>query len=136
MEKIDIACQRVVTLVEGGVACGVIDLDTGALLGIYNSRDGSEAQNDLVAEATRDLFRGPHVARIEAMVRQDRAAAADGGEHFFEEIQLTSRHSLHFAKTLKGGRVVIMLVTHRSTSLGMGWAQLKAAIPVLERLIP
>jgi hypothetical protein len=28
-----------------------------------------------------------------------------------------------------------MLVTTRSTSLGMGWAQLKAAIPIFERLI-
>jgi hypothetical protein len=57
-------------------------------------------------------------------------------EHCFEEIQLTSKHSLHFAKTLRSGRAVIMLVTKRSTSVGMGWAQLKAAIPVLERLLP
>jgi CheY-like chemotaxis protein len=135
MEKIDIACERVVRAVDGGVACGVIDLDGGALLGIFNSRDYSEEQNELVAEAAVELFRGPNVMRIEAMVRAQRGDN-ENSEHYFEEIQLTSKHNLHFAKTLKGGRAVIMLVTRRSTSLGMGWAQLKAAIPVLERLIP
>jgi CheY-like chemotaxis protein len=135
MEKINIACQRVVSAVPGAVACGVIDLDSGALLGIHNNSDYSEEQNDNLAEATKDLFRGPSVTRIEAMVR-DHRGDEDTGEHYFEEIQLTSKHNLHFAKTLKGGRAVIMLVTKRSTSLGMGWAQLKAAIPVLERLMP
>ena len=85
--------------------------------------------------ATKDLFRGPSVTRIEAMVREQRGDD-ETGERYFEEIQLTPKPNLHFAKTLKGGRAVIMLVTKRSTSLGMGWAQLKAAIPVLERLMP
>jgi hypothetical protein len=73
--------------------------------------------------------------KMEAMVREQRGDG-ENGEHYFEEIQLASKHNLHFAKTLKGGRAVIMLVTKRNTSLGMGWSQLKAAIPVLERLIP
>jgi len=135
MEKIDIACERVVTAVDGGVACGVIDLETGNLLGIHNIRDYDDEQNDVVAAATVDLFRGPNVSRIEAMVRGERGDL-ENGEHYFEEVQLTSKHNLHFAKTLKGGRAVIMLVTTRSTSLGMGWAQLRAAIPILERLMP
>jgi CheY-like chemotaxis protein len=132
LEKIDIACHRIVTLVGGGVACGVVDLESGKLLGIHNIRDASGTQSELVADATIDLFRGPNVARIEAMLLGD----DDSSDHVLDEVQLTSKHHLHFAKTLKGGRAVILLVTKRSTSLGMGWAQLKAAIPVLERLIP
>ncbi len=135
LEKIDVACQRVVTLVSGGVACGVIGLESGGVLGLHNIRDASGAQSEIVAEATIDLFRGPNVSRIEAMLREP-PGDEDSGEHVLEEVQLTSRHHLHFAKTLKGGRAVILLVTKRSTSLGMGWAQLKAAIPVLEQLIP
>jgi CheY-like chemotaxis protein len=135
LEKINIACQRVVKAVDGAIACGVIDLETGTVLGIHNDSDTSEEQNDEVAEATKDLFRGPSVRRIEAMVRYHRADN-EAGEHNLEEIQLTSKHNLHFAKTLRNGRAVIMLITKRSTSVGMGWAQLKAAIPVLERLMP
>jgi division protein CdvB (Snf7/Vps24/ESCRT-III family) len=37
LEKVDVACQRVVSLVQGGVACGVIDLERGSLLGLHNS---------------------------------------------------------------------------------------------------
>lgn len=135
LEKIDTACQRVVTLVEGGVACGVIELQSRRLLGIHNVRDTSDTHDGLVAEATVDLFRGPSVSRLEAMLREPRGDEG-AAEHVLEEVQLTSRHHHHFAKTLEGGRAVILLVTKRSTSLGMGWAQLRAAIPVLERLIP
>ncbi|HTV22127.1 MAG TPA: hypothetical protein VMG12_25730, partial [Polyangiaceae bacterium] len=53
----------------------------------------------------------------------------------FEEVQLASRHTYHFAKTLGSGRAVILLVTSRNTSLGMGWAHVRAAIPIFERLL-
>ena len=49
---------------------------------------------------------------------------------------MTSEHNFHFAKTIKGGKAVIMLVTKKTTNIGMGWAQLKASIPVVEPLVP
>jgi Domain of unknown function (DUF4388) len=134
LEKIDIACDRVVRLVPGGVACALVELQSGILLGLASSGDLDDTQKQLLAGATVDLFRGPNVARMEGVVQQ--RGDAEPAEHSFEELQLTSKENLYFAKTLKGGRGVILLVTKRSTSLGMGWAQLKAAIPVLERLMP
>jgi hypothetical protein len=135
LEKIDLACERVVRSLEGCVACGVIDLDTCNVLGIFHNGDYSEQQSELVAEATVDLFRRPKMQRIEAMIREQRADH-EHAEHYFEEIQLASKHNLHFVQALAGGRAVILLVTERSTSLRLSWDQLKAAIPVLERLIP
>ena len=89
----------------------------------------------MVAAATADLFLGPNTSRFETMVHEQ---LLDAGldEQSFEEVQLTSRHGLHFAKTFKGGRAVVLLVTSRSTSLGMGWAMLRSAIPIFERLLP
>lgn len=132
VEKIDIACERIVHVVEGAVACALIDLRTGTLLGIHNADGPFPDQNEVVAAATVDLFRGPNTSRIEGMLRP---AGTAEGDPSFEEVQLTSKHSLHFAKTLRDGRAVILLVTHRTTSLGMGWAQLRAAIPIFERLM-
>ncbi|MEY2932348.1 MAG: hypothetical protein RL033_3097, partial [Pseudomonadota bacterium] len=37
---------------------------------------------------------------------------------------------------LKGGRAVLMLITRRTTNLGLGWAQLRASIPDVEALVP
>jgi len=135
MGRIDDACRDVVDSVDGAVACGVVDLDTGMLLGIHNAAGYTQTLNEIVAAATMDLFRGPNVGRVEQLVRAHRGLP-DDGEHYFEEVQITSQHNLHFAKTLKGGKVVIMLVTKKTTNLGLGWAQLKTVIPAVEPLVP
>ena len=135
MGKIDDACKDVVDNVDGAVACGVVDLDTGMLLGIYNSAGYTQTLNEIVAAASMDLFRGPNVSRIEQSVRKHRGMSEDGG-HYFDEIHVTSRHNFHFMKTVKNGRAVIVLVTKKTTNIGMGWAQLKGVIPKVEPLVP
>lgn len=135
MGKIDDACKSVVDNVDGAVACGVVDLDTGMLLGIHNTSSYTTTLNEVVAAATMDMFRGPNIGRIEKMVRQHRGLP-ESGEHYFEDIQVTSKNNFHFAKTIRGGKAVIMLVTKKTTNIGMGWAQLKSVIPTVEPLVP
>jgi CheY-like chemotaxis protein len=134
LEKVDIACERIVNAVDGALACALIELGTGTVLGIHNSLGFSVEQGEAVAAATVDLFRGVSSSRIQSIVRSQ-ASGARNDDHAFEEVQLTSKHTHHFAKTFGSGRAVILLVTSRSTSLGMGWAQVRAAIPILERLL-
>lgn len=135
MGRIDEACKKVVEEVDGAVACGVVDLDTGMLLGIHNASQYTQTLNEVVAAATMDMFRGPNIGRIEQMVRSHRGVPEDGS-HYFQEVHVTSTHNFHFAKTLKDGKAVIMLVTKKTTNIGMGWAQLKASIPSVEPLVP
>jgi hypothetical protein len=135
MGKIDDACKDVVAKVEGAVACGVVDLDTGMLLGIHNAAQYTQTLNEIVAAATMDLFRGPNVGRVEQMVRAQRGVP-ENGAHYFQEIHISSEHNYHFAKTIKQGKAVIMLVTKKSTNIGMGWAMLKSVIPAVEPLVP
>lgn len=135
MGKIDDACRDVVGKVDGAVAAGVVDLDTGMLLGVHNAAQYTQTLNEIVAAACMDLFRGPNISRIEQMVRQHRGVP-ENGEHYFQEIHVTSTNNYHFAKTVKNGRAVIMLVTRKTTNIGMGWAQLKAVIPTIEPLVP
>ena len=94
-----------------------------------------ETLNEVVAAATMDLFRGANVGRIEQMVRSHRGEN-ESGEHYFQEIHVTSAHNYHFMKTIKGGKAVIVLVTKKTTNIGMGWAQLKSVIPDVEPLVP
>ena len=74
-------------------------------------------------------------ARIEQAVRAHRGVPEDSA-HYFDEIHVTSAHNYHFAKCLKQGRYVVVLVTKKTTNIGMGWAQLKAVIPNIEPLLP
>ena len=135
MGKIDDSCKDVVNKVDGATACGVVDLSTGMLLGIHNSASYTQTLNEIVAAATMDLFRGSGVAKVEKMVRQHRGVPEDGA-HYFEEVHISSKHNFHFAKTIAGGKAVIMLVTKKTTNIGMGWAQLKSVIPDIEPLVP
>lgn len=135
MGKIDEACKDVVDKVDGAVSCGVVDLDTGMLLGIHNASQYTQTLNEVVAAATMDMFRGSNVGRIEQMVRAHRGAP-ENGDHYFQEIHITSAHNFHFMKTLKGGKAVIVLVTKKTTNIGMGWAMLKSVIPNVEPLVP
>lgn len=135
MGKIDDSCKNVVDEVDGGVACGVIDLDTGMILGIHNSASYTQTLNEVVAAAAVDMFRGSNVSRIEKMVRKHRGED-ENGSHYFEEIHVSSAHNYHFMKTLRGGKAVIVLVTKKSTNIGMGWAMLKSVLPEVEPHIP
>lgn len=135
MSKIDDSVKQVVEQTDGAVACGVVDLGTGMLLGIYNSAGYTQTLNEIVAAATMDLFRGNHLDKIQQAVRAHRGIPEDGA-HYFQEIHITSEHNFHLAKTIAGGKAVIMLVTKKTTNIGMAWAQLKAVIPNIEPLVP
>ncbi len=135
MGKMDDSCKKVVDQVDGGVACGVVDLDTGMVLGVHNNAGYSQTLNEIVGAAAMDMFRGPNVSRVEQLVRAHRGVP-ESGEHYFEEIHVSSRHNFHFMKTIKGGKAVIVLVTRKTTSIGMGWASMKAAVPEIEPQVP
>jgi DNA-binding response OmpR family regulator len=135
MGAIDDQCKKVVDGADGAVACGVIDLDTGMILGIYNRAQYTQTLNEIVAAAAMDLFRGNAVSRIEKMVREARGVPEDGS-HYLDEVHMTSAQNYHFCKTIKKGRAAIVLVTNRSTNIGMGWAQLKSVIADVEPHVP
>jgi hypothetical protein len=135
MGGLDEACKAVVTQVSGAVACAVVDLDSGFVLGQHSASALSPELLEVMARATLNMLRGPDVVTIEREIRKLRAVE-ETGEHYFQELQLTSKQNLHFAVVLKDGRAVMMLVTRRTTNLGLGWAQLRAAIPGVEALLP
>lgn len=135
MTEIDEACQRVVQETDGGIACGVVDLDTGMLLGVFNNAGYSQSLNEIVAAACVDMFRGSNVNRVNQAVRAHRGVP-ENGEHYFEEILVTSKRNTHFMKTIRSGKAVIVLVTRKSASVGMGWAMLKSLVPSIEPLVP
>ncbi len=130
MSGLDAACREVVDRVDGAVACGVVDLNTGRLLGIHSPYP-TAALKEALAAATVDLFRGASGGKIERKFRKERATDI-GMERATQEVHVMSRDYYHFAKLLKGGKAAVMLVTSRTTNVGMGSAQMKAVIPMME----
>lgn len=134
LAMVDQACERVVSAVDGALACALVERASGALIGAHDALGASLEQRAALAAATLELLAGAAALRLESILKELPGGAA-GDDHRFEEVQLTSRQTHHFAKTLGGGRAVLLLVTSKSTSLGMGWAHLRAAVPSFERLL-
>ena len=131
MAEIDDACRDVVTTVDGAVACGVIDLATGMLLGSHVSSPFPADLADKVAAVGADLFHGKNAGRIEKSLRS-RRSPDDASGHVLDEIHATSHDGFHLAKSIKNGKAAIILLTTRSANQGIGWAQMKAAIAKIE----
>ena len=133
MGKLDDSCRDAVNTVDGAIACGVLDLRTGAVLGFHNGSTYPQALYESVAMKTVEIFRDSGLARLEELVRKHRGVPDDGARDF-AEVHIASPHAYHFAKTIANGKAVILLVTKKTTNIGMGWARLKSVLADIEPL--
>lgn len=133
--RLDDACKLAVAAIEGGLALGIVDLDTGMLLGVHSSPTFSLALNEVIATASVEMFRGASAARVDRAVRTHRGLPEDGA-HYYEEIHIMSVHNYQFMKTIKRGKALAVLVTSKTTNIGMGWAQLRSLLHDIEPLVP
>jgi len=120
-------CQGVLEDVPEAVGCGIIDLNTGMLLGVHHTIPYfTQAYLDAVAAAAVDMFRGKNVKRIEDLLSKQRGKPVRDS---FEEIFVSTTHTYHFMKVIKEKSAVVVLITKRTVNQGMGWASLRNAIP-------
>jgi hypothetical protein len=124
--NLNAVCQEVMENTAESIACGVVDLNTGMMLGAHHTLPYfTQAYLDAVAAAAVDMFRGKNVKRIEDLLTKTRGKSAKDS---FEEVQVTTPNSYHFMKVIKEKNAVVVLVTRRTASLGMGWAALRNSI--------
>ena len=131
----DALCRAIVAEVDGAIAAAVIDLDTGALLGVHNQIEFSLRFLDDLAMVTTTMFRGDAVVHIERTIHEGR-----GGEgvapRFVKEIVLTTTHTHHLVRTVKNDSRAIMVVTPRHASLDAVKQRLTKLVPGLEANLP
>jgi hypothetical protein len=101
------------------------------LLGVHVAAAYPAELDAMVTRAALDLFRGSNVDRIERMVRLHREPGADAGP-VFQEVHVTSDECFHFAKVINDGKAAIVLITLKWINQGLGWTQLKSALPKIE----
>ncbi len=106
-------CRRVVTSVEGALACALVDLRTGMTLAVHGQGADSGELSEALARSGTEMF-GPEAA-----------------SHGVDEVQLRLGRSRHFGKRLSNERALV-LVTIREANAGMSLAQLKESALLLE----
>jgi len=114
------------------VAAGLVDMQTGMLLGIKTVDSHPQEVIDLVAAATGDLFQGTNVVAIEQMFKKSRGVE-DDGHHYFQEILVNSDNLIHvFQRCKRNVDLVFVSVCRISANLGMVLTRARMELPKVE----
>ena len=119
----------------GSLACAVVDLSSGLLLGVHhNVPYFSQSYLDAVAAAAVDMFRGKAISTVENMIGNLRGSTL---EKTIQEVQMTTTNTLHFMVTVPDRPdALAILITNKKINLGMGWAGLRRALPNFTEMCP
>jgi CheY-like chemotaxis protein len=131
--ELDQACKGITAFVTGALACAIVDLDSGLLLGMSEVAR-AESIGALLARSTHGLFRGPAASALDDLVTGLTVPGGDAAQGV-DEVQVSTAATLHFCRKLAGGKQAIALITNRSTNLAMVWLQLRSTLPALEQLL-
>lgn len=133
--SLDTEVADAVKSVPEAVACGVVDMSTGMLLGVKTVDSHPQEVLDLVAAATGDLFQGSNVSSIEKLFKQARGMA-DDTSHYFKEIVVLSTNLIHvFKRADANADVVSIIVCRASANLGMVLTKFRQAAAKLEAAV-
>jgi len=127
--------KKLVNEVDGALACAVVDLNSGLMLGAHhNVPYFTQAYIDAVAAAAVDMFRGKTIATVEKLLAAQRGQEVSKS---IKEVQMTTDGTYHFMMIVNGKPDALMvLITNRSANLGMGWTAVRRANAEVSPLCP
>lgn len=127
-------CRALQERVDDCLAVGVVDLNTGMLMGVaHNVPHFTQAYLDAVAAAAVEMFRGKNVRRVEELLSKQRGEELRDS---FEEIFISSPKVFHFMTIIQEKGAAVVMVTRKTTNQGMGWASLRNAIGDMTASLP
>ena len=135
MATINEVCKSVVDSVDDAFAAGVVDLNTGLLLGVHhNVPYFTQSYLDAVAAAAVDMFRGKGISNVEKRLSQTRGEEV---KETLQEMQMTTPKTYHFMSVIPGKpNALAVLITGKNANLGMGWSGLRGAMADLAPMCP
>ncbi len=127
-------CKSVVDKVDDCLAVGVVDLNTGMLMGVHHTVPYfTQAYLDAVAAAAVEMFRGKTVRRVEELLSGQRGETIKDS---FEEVFISSPKTFHFMVVIREKGAVVVMVTKKTVNQGMGWAALRNSLASIRGTLP
>jgi hypothetical protein len=127
-------CRTTLEKVDDCLAVGVVDLNTGMLMGVHHTVPYfTQAYLDAVAAAAVDMFRGKSVRRVEELLSTQRGEPVKDS---FEEVGISTPKTFHFMPVIKDNGAVVGMITKKTTSQGMGWATLRNSLAAVKATLP
>jgi hypothetical protein len=117
------------------VAVGLVDVQTGMLLGIKTLDSHPSEVIDLVAAATGDMFQGQNVVTIEKTFKRIRGVK-DDNHHYFQEIIVLSDNLIHvFQRCKRNEDYILVSVCRASANLGLVLAKSRTCLAKVEAAV-
>ncbi len=123
----DEVCQQLAEGLNDTIEFRLVDITCGRVLAQYPKPKSTPADDQHHNDAVTSLLHG--LAELEPILIPISAPSDPDSRR---ELCVTTAKCHLLASTVVRGTAAIVLTTPRSTSLGMAWAHLKAAIPLLE----
>lgn len=135
MASLNDVCKEILTSVDGALGCGVIDLNSGLLLGVaHNVPYFTQSYLDAVAAAAVDMVRGKTVKAVEGLLSKTRGVKV---ENSIKEVQMATDNTYHFIATIpEKPSSMVVLITNKKVNLGMGWAGVRNNLKNIAPLVP
>ena len=127
--------ETLVSDVDGALGAAVVDLNTGLLLAAHhNIPYFTQSYVDAVGAAAVDMFRGKNVQSVEKMLSAQRGEEVS---HMIQEIQMTTSNTFHFMMIVPDKPdTLLILITKKTTNLGMGWTATRKAAAEVAPMCP
>ncbi len=135
MSSLDDITKEVHASVSGALGCAVIDLSSGLLLSVsHNVSYFSQTFVEAAAAAAVDIFQGNNITAVESLLANQRGQAVANS---VKEIQMSTASTFHFMSIIPDKpNALLVLITGKQTSLGMGWASIRVNAPKIAPLVP
>jgi hypothetical protein len=135
MAKLDNVVRNIVNEVDGALGCAVVDLSSGLLLGVaHNVPYFTTSYLEAVAAAAVEMMRGKNVKAVESLLSSQRGTTV---QNMIKEVQMTTDKTYHFMATVPDKPdSLVVLITSKSTNLGMGWSAVRSNMPSIAPLCP
>jgi hypothetical protein len=127
-------CRTTFEKVDDCLALGVVDLNTGMLMGVHHTVPYfTQAYLDAVAAAAVEMFRGKTVRRVEELLSANRGEPIKDS---FEEVFISSPKTYHFMTVIKDKGAVVVMITKKTVNQGMGWSALRNSLAAIKATLP
>jgi len=135
MPSLNDVCKEIIGSVDGALGCGVVDLNTGLLLGVaHNVPYFTQSYLDSVAAASVDMVRGKTVKAVEDLLSKNRGSKLVDS---IREVQMATDNTYHFIATVTGKpNAMVVLITNKKVNLGMGWAGVRNNMTKIAPMCP
>lgn len=116
--SVDSICKSLLNEVPKALAAGVVDMETGMLLGVKTTDSHPQSVMDMLAAGTKEMFEGDMSMMIDSTFKKSRGDTAK--EPYFQEIIVNSKNLIHvFNRIPESPNIVCATVCRIDANLGL-----------------